>query len=134
MTRRINIISFLWVSKDWNPSLLFVLGSGVILNLAIFNYMIRVKKSPIYGEKLFNPTNSSVDWKLILGAACFGLGWGIGGLCPGPFLVMMAVFQTPIHVIWFICLLIGMFLASRLDACLSKDHKITTSEERNIKN
>lgn len=43
MTRRRNILSFLWIGKDWNPSLLFVLGCGVIINFLVFNYMIRVK-------------------------------------------------------------------------------------------
>ena len=43
MAKRKNILSFLWIGKDWNPSLLFVLGCGVLVNLLIFNYMIRMK-------------------------------------------------------------------------------------------
>lgn len=43
MTRRRNILQFLWLGKDWNPSLLFVLGCGVFINLIVFNYMIRVR-------------------------------------------------------------------------------------------
>jgi uncharacterized membrane protein YedE/YeeE len=35
-------------------------------------------------EDKFNvPTNRKIDSKLVFGAAIFGLGWGIGGLCPG---------------------------------------------------
>ena len=48
MVRRINILQFLWMGKDWNPSLLFVLGSGVIFNLIVFNYMIKIKKVPVF--------------------------------------------------------------------------------------
>ena len=77
--------------------------------------MIRVKKTPVFGDKLFNPDNNLIDWKLILGAFCFGLGWGIGGICPGPALALLPVFQVPIHVIWFGCLIVGMYLASKLD-------------------
>jgi hypothetical protein len=55
MVRRSNIIGFLGLGKEWNPSLLFVLGCGVIVNLIIFNYMIRVRKVSILGHKLFNP-------------------------------------------------------------------------------
>lgn len=49
MVRRSNIIMFLSLGKDWNPSLMFVLGCGLIINLIVFNYFIRVKKSPIFG-------------------------------------------------------------------------------------
>ena len=114
MARRRNILLFLSMGVDWNPSLLLVLGCGVILNLIVFNYMIRVKKIPVFGGKLFNPDNTLIDWKLILGAFCFGLGWGIGGICPGPALALLPVFQVQIHVIWFSCLIIGMYLATKL--------------------
>jgi uncharacterized membrane protein YedE/YeeE len=50
MSRRINILQFLWMCKIWNPSLLFVLGCGVMVNLVVFNYMIRIKKVPIFGK------------------------------------------------------------------------------------
>ena len=115
MCRRRNILQFLWMGKDWNPSLLFVLGCGVAVNLIVFQYMIRVKKVPYFGEKLFDPNNNTIDWKLILGGVCFGLGWGIGGLCPGPAIALFAVFNLQIHVVWFICLLVGMLLAHKLN-------------------
>jgi uncharacterized membrane protein YedE/YeeE len=124
MVRRRNIIYFLSLGKDWNPSLLFVLGCGVMLNLIIFNYMIRIKKAPIFGDKLFNPDNKVIDWKLVLGALSFGLGWGIGGLCPGPALALLPVFQVQIHVIWLAALIIGMYLASKLTDLT--DQKINT--------
>jgi len=44
MVRRSNVIGFLALGKDWNPSLIFVLGAGVIINLIVFNYMIRIEK------------------------------------------------------------------------------------------
>lgn len=43
MVRRSNIIGFLGLGLNWNPSLLFVLGCGVLVNLLTFNYMLRVK-------------------------------------------------------------------------------------------
>lgn len=114
MTRRINILQFLWMGKDWNPSLLFVLGCGVLVNLITFNYMIRVKKVPVFGTKLFNPDNKSIDWKLILGAFTFGLGWGIGGVCPGPAFALLSVFQVQIHIIWLGSAIFGMFIAKTI--------------------
>lgn len=69
---------------------------------------------------MFNPTNTQIDWKLVFGAFVFGLGWGIGGLCPGPFLMLFSVFTIQIQVVWGICLVIGMFLASWLATALEK--------------
>ncbi len=43
MVRRSNILGFLGLGIDWNPSLMFVLGCGVLINLVTFNYMLRVK-------------------------------------------------------------------------------------------
>ena len=94
MVRRRNILQFLYMGKDWNPSLLFVLGCGVIFNLVVFNYMIRVKKTPLFGDKLFNPEYNVIDWQLVLGSFSFGIGWGIGGLCPGPAIALLPVFQV----------------------------------------
>lgn len=48
MCRRTNILQFLWLGEDWNPSLLFVLGVGVIVGLISFNYMIRIKYLSIF--------------------------------------------------------------------------------------
>lgn len=115
MVRRINIIGFLAMHDGWNPSLLFVLGCGVGVNLITFNYMIRVRKQSFLGKSLFNPSNSTIDWKLILGAACFGLGWGIGGLCPGPAIAMFSCFNIQIHLVWFVCLIIGQQAAAFLE-------------------
>lgn len=115
MCRRRNILQFLWIGADWNPSLLFVLGCGVMVNLITFQFMIRVKKVPFFGQKLFNPDNKTIDWKLIIGALAFGLGWGIGGLCPGPAMALIPVFTVQIHVVWLGCAIIGMLLANKLD-------------------
>lgn len=43
MTRRIKIMRFLQIGNDWDPSLLFVLGAGVLVNVIVFQYMIRVQ-------------------------------------------------------------------------------------------
>ena len=73
--------------------------------------MIYVKEKPYLASQLFNPNNTAVDWKLIVGAVCFGLGWGIGGLCPGPALVLLPVWNIPVHLVWFGMMLIGMLIA-----------------------
>lgn len=59
---------------------MFVMLGAVGLNLITFNIL----KKPILSEKYELPTNKKIDMKLVLGASIFGVGWGIGGLCPGP--------------------------------------------------
>lgn len=115
MVRRSNVIMFLALGKDWNPSLMFVLGAGVMINLVVFTYMIKFRKVPLFGEKLFNPNNTVIDWKLVGGAICFGLGWGIGGLCPGPALMQSSIFTIDVHLIWFSFFFLGQFMANRLN-------------------
>jgi uncharacterized membrane protein YedE/YeeE len=115
MVRRSNILGFLGLGQEWNPSLLFVLGCGVMVNLLTFNYMLRVRKESFLGRHLFNPENKVIDWRLISGAFCFGLGWGIGGLCPGPAIMQFSVFSLPVHVLWVGCMLVGMGISRKLE-------------------
>lgn len=90
-----------------------MLGCGLLVNTITFTLM-RKKQVSLNGSKVFDPKNNVIDWQLIGGAFCFGLGWGIGGLCPGPFFVLFSVFTVPIQVIWGSGLVIGMVIAAKL--------------------
>lgn len=68
----------------------------------------------------FSPAMTVIDCKLIVGAALFGLGWGIGHLCPGPFFMLFSVFSIQIQVVWGICCIVGMFLASWVNQLIDK--------------
>jgi len=103
-------LQFLQINDEWNPALLFVLGCGLFVNVIVFTFM-RKRGVSYNGNKVFDPTSNTIDFRLIGGAFCFGLGWGLGGLCPGPFIVLFADFTVPIQVIWGGCLIIGQFLA-----------------------
>ena len=54
------------------------------------------------------PTNKIVDANLVLGAAVFGIGWGIGGLCPGP-AIAKAIAWISLGT-WFGVLLLGRLI------------------------
>ncbi|WP_412754317.1 DUF6691 family protein [Legionella donaldsonii] len=60
------------------------------------------------------PTREKIDWQLILGAAAFGVGWGMTGICPGPNMVGLGIFSWPFYWINFAGILIGFFLTRRL--------------------
>ena len=76
------VLDFLDVAGNWDPSLLLVMGGAVAVTAIFFRPLIRRK------QVTFDKT--AVDAPLIVGAAIFGLGWGIGGYCPGPALTALS--------------------------------------------
>ncbi len=83
MIDRDRVLGFLDVTGNWDPTLLFVLGGAVGVTVIAFRFVLRLGR-PIFGEKFYLPTRKDIDFPLILGAAIFGIGWGIAGYCPGP--------------------------------------------------
>ncbi len=76
------VLDFLDVAGNWDPSLLLVMGGAVAVTLPFFRPLIR--KRGISFEK------TEIDTTLVAGAAIFGIGWGIGGYCPGPALTALS--------------------------------------------
>ena len=85
MTNPSKVIGFLDLAGDWDPSLAFVM-IGAIGSFAILNLLVHRRSRPLLGGSFpgVRSTAQSVDGSLLAGAAIFGIGWGIGGICPGP--------------------------------------------------
>jgi hypothetical protein len=91
MVKRTKIMAFLAVTdSNWDPSLAFVMIGAVTFNFISF----RILSKPILADGFDLPKLTTIDWKLVLGAALFGVGWGVGGLCPGPAIALYPEF-TP---------------------------------------
>lgn len=86
MTDTKNVIGFLDITRDWNPMLLFVIGSAVGVHTLVY-HLTKSRKTPLYAAKWHFPKAKQVTPQLILGACIFGIGWGLIGFCPGPALV-----------------------------------------------
>jgi uncharacterized protein len=89
MTQPAKVLGFLDVFGTWDPALLFVMGSAVVVNAIGYRLTIR-QASPIFGSRFDVPTRTDVDSQLVIGSALFGVGWGLAGFCPGPAIVAMA--------------------------------------------
>ena len=79
MTVPAKVIAFLDVFGPWDPSLAFVMAGALLVHLPFVQWLRRRRPSANLG-----PPPARVDLALIAGAATFGIGWGLSGLCPGP--------------------------------------------------
>lgn len=89
MTDRERVLAFMDVTGKWDPSLIFVLAGAVAVTLIAFRFVLRQPR-PLLAEKFHLPTKRDLDQPLVVGAAIFGIGWGISGYCPGPGIASLA--------------------------------------------
>lgn len=85
------------------------------LNLITFNYFINIIRKPFLAENSELPTNTIIDRKLIIGSSIFGIGWAIGGVCPGPVFTLFPLFLTEITLFWMVGFAFGQYLAGKME-------------------
>lgn len=107
MTDPARVIGFLDLFGTWDPALAFVMGGAVITFGASLFFL---KKS--CQTKLPDLSPDPVSKQMVIGSAIFGIGWGLGGFCPGPALANLAALRTE-ALIFVPCMLIGMAAAQR---------------------
>jgi uncharacterized protein len=83
MTDPAKVRGFLDFGGNWDPSLALVMAGAIAAHLPAYR-LIRKRSAPVLAASFQVPTRKDIDAKLLLGAALFGLGWGLGGYCPGP--------------------------------------------------
>ena len=108
MTNPAKVQAFLDVAGAWDPSLAFVMGAALVVS-SIAVAIARRRSQSLLGEPLQIPEPAALDLRLIAGAAIFGVGWGLGGFCPGPAIAGLA---TGVPEVW-------VFTASMLAGVLS---------------
>lgn len=106
MTNPEKVIGFLDFFGNWDPSLSLVMGGAIGVHFFTFK-MISKMKHPLLTDKFLIPTGKRIDKKLILGAILFGMGWGMGGFCPGPALASMFRGQTDVLIVG-VSIIVGM--------------------------
>jgi uncharacterized membrane protein YedE/YeeE len=111
MTNPAKVQNFLDVLGAWDPSLAFVMGSAVLVS-ALGYRLARRRGAPLWAASFALPERSELDVRLVGGAALFGVGWGLGGLCPGPALAGLLQGVPELYV-FVAAMLAGMVLHDR---------------------
>jgi uncharacterized protein len=92
-------------SGTWDPSLAVVMAAG--LAVTSVGYVLVRPRKPIFAPANQWPTLTAIDGPLVTGAALFGIGWGLVGLCPGPAITDLATL-SPSVFIFVIAMAVGM--------------------------
>jgi len=106
------VLSFLDLFGAWDPSLALVMGGAVVVTFVGYRLVLR-RKGPMLLERFDLPETRLIDVRLIGGAALFGIGWGIGGLCPGPAIVALPL-MAPGTLVFVPAMLVGIVAGVRL--------------------
>ena len=113
MTQPSKVLAFLNVTGDWDASLLFVMGSAVVVYALAYRLSQRLPR-PLLGPSFSTPTSTRIDARLVIGAIVFGIGWGLAGYCPGPAVASLGAGGTQVFV-FVAAMLTGTALVQRLD-------------------
>ena len=106
MVNPAKVLNFLDLAGRWDPSLAFVLG-GAVMTAALGFRFVRRRTAPLFARAFRWPTARDIDRRLVLGAALFGLGWGLVGLCPGPAITALALAPRDV-ALFTLAMLAGM--------------------------
>ena len=103
------VLNFLDLAGTWDPSLAFVMGGAVIVAFVGYRLVLR-RAAPISGDTFHLPTREDIDGRILAGPAIFGIGWGLGGFCPGPALTALGL-AAPGTLAFVPAMLAGMWIA-----------------------
>ncbi|MEF2073075.1 YeeE/YedE family protein [Consotaella aegiceratis] len=102
------VLNFLDLFGHWDPSLAFVMGGAVVVTFVGYRLVWR-RRAPVLLEGFDLPAATRIDRRLVIGAALFGVGWGLGGFCPGPALTALSL-AAPGTWAFVAAMLVGIWL------------------------
>ena len=108
MTQPQKIIGFLDLFGNWDPSLMFVMIGAIAVHFVTYK-IIRKQKSPLLDSSWHVPTKNDLTPALLVGSFIFGIGWALGGFCPGPAVASLASFSLSPFV-FVVSMILGMFI------------------------
>ena len=108
MTQPSKVIGFLDIAGAWDASLAFVMVGAIGVYFLAYR-LTRRMNAPLLAAQFVIPKTTDLDARLLVGAAIFGIGWGLGGFCPGPAIVSLASETLPV-VVFVASMAGGIFL------------------------
>lgn len=105
--------NFLDIAGAWDPSLILVLGAAVVVTFFGYRLTTAMLDRPVLGDAFHFPTKREITPRLVIGSLLFGIGWGMGGLCPGPSLTSLFVGNAEIWS-FVVAMLVGMWLVEHV--------------------
>lgn len=108
MSNPAKVLNFLDVFGHWDPSLAFVMAGASVTAFIGYRLVWR-RPAPALMPDFDIPKNTTIDRKLLGGAAVFGIGWGIGGFCPGPAWTTLPM-MTPGALAFVPAMLVGIWI------------------------
>jgi hypothetical protein len=110
MTDPAKVLNFLDVAGTWDPSLAFVMG-GALITTFIGYRLAWIRDRPLAMPSFQIPRKTDIDTRLLTGSALFGIGWGLGGYCPGPAWTALPLL-APGTLAFIPALLAGLFIGT----------------------
>ena len=110
MVNPARVLNFLDIAGSWDPTLIFVMAGGLAVTTLGYKLIFR-RSSPVFDDKFNLPTQRQIDLPLVGGAALFGVGWGLAGICPGPALADLVTLDPKV-LLFVAAMLVGMIAAS----------------------
>ena len=110
MSNPAKVLNFLDLFGTFDPSLALVMGGAIAVAAPGFALLTRSRTGPLFDETFRIPTRRDIDGPLVAGAVAFGVGWGLGGFCPGPALTALPLAATG-TLVFLPFMLGGMWLA-----------------------
>lgn len=112
MARPDVVLGFLDPLGAWNPALGFVMA-GAIPVAAVGFFLARRRGCGVCEPTLQFPTARAIDARLLIGAAIFGVGWGLAGICPAPAVALLP--RAPLAALTFLVPMVaGLLIAPQL--------------------
>jgi hypothetical protein len=95
----LKVLGFLDITGAWDASLLFVLGGAVTVAALGYWQVLRLPM-PRLADRFHISARRDIDAPLLIGAALFGVGWGLVGYCPGPAIASIGLANP--EAVWFV--------------------------------